>query len=150
MPIGGDTHVSYGRLPHLSRPDKVYFVTFCTVNRAPLSPAERDIVLASCIYDHERLHWLHCVVVMPDHVHILTYPFAASIPEIMSRLKGASTHRVNNVRRRSGALWQCEYFDRIMRSDEDLAEKAEYIANNPVRKGLVARAQDYRWYWRPE
>ena len=48
---------------------------------------------------------------------------------------------------RSGSLWQRESFDHILRRDEDLIEKAEYIANNPVRAGLVARPEEYRWLW---
>ena len=33
----------------------------------------------------------------------------------------------------------------MIRGDESLAEKIEYVRQNPVRKGLVLRAEDYRW-----
>jgi len=39
--------------------------------------------------------------------------------------------------------WQKSYFDHVVRKDEDLARQAFYIADNPVRKGLVEDWRDY-------
>jgi hypothetical protein len=44
-------------------------------------------------------------------------------------------------------VWLDESFDHILRSGETLTEKAEYIQDNPVRKGLVAQREDYPWVW---
>ena len=49
--------------------------------------------------------------------------------------------------RLSGPVWQEESFDHVLRSDESLKEKCEYIRQNPVRKGLVMRPEEYRWLW---
>jgi len=38
-----------------------------------------------------------------------------------------------------------ESFDHIIRHEEELKEKIEYVQNNPVRKGLVDVPQQYRW-----
>jgi putative transposase len=46
---------------------------------------------------------------------------------------------------RQGKLWQPRYFDHIVRAEEDLRAIAEYILNNPVRKGLVERAENWPW-----
>jgi hypothetical protein len=35
----------------------------------------------------------------------------------------------------------------VLRSDESFAQKVEYIRQNPVRRGLVRRPEDYRWLW---
>jgi REP element-mobilizing transposase RayT len=40
-------------------------------------------------------------------------------------------------------IWQRDYWDRQLRCDESYAEKWEYVKNNPVRHGHVARAQDW-------
>ncbi len=40
-----------------------------------------------------------------------------------------------------------ESFDHVLRSDESLKEKCEYIRQNPVRKGLIARPENYQWLW---
>jgi hypothetical protein len=68
---------------------------------------------------------------------------------VLARIKGASAFRVNQLAGRTGAVWQRESFDRIIRSDENLTKKREYIFNNPVRAGLVLRAESYRWNWSP-
>ena len=49
--------------------------------------------------------------------------------------------------RLSGPVWQEESFDHVLRSDESLKEKCEYIRQNPVRKGLVMRREEYRSLW---
>ena len=40
-----------------------------------------------------------------------------------------------------------EFFDHVLRSDESLKDKCEYIRQNPVRRGLVTRPEEYRWLW---
>ena len=151
MPVGIDTYAYRGRLPHLNKADKTYFVTFCTRSRETLPPAARDIVLSSCIHDHEKLCWLDCVVDMPDHVHLIVTPYdGLLLATVLNQIKSASVHRINRSMGRSGSLWQRESFDRILRSDENLYAKREYIFNNPVRAGLVARWEDYPWIWYPK
>jgi hypothetical protein len=44
---------------------------------------------------------------------------------------------------RSGSLWQEEFFDHVLRSEESFAEKWDYVRNNPVRARLVERAEDW-------
>jgi len=97
---------------------------------------------------------LHAAVVMPDHVHLLFTPLcdpegkSYSLSEILGGLKGSSAHSINKLMNRKGKAWQGESFDHILRSSEAIKEKAEYICNNPVRKGLVASIEDYPWLWR--
>jgi len=47
----------------------------------------------------------------------------------------------------SGPVWEEESFDHVLRSDESLKEKCEYIHQNPVKAGLVQKPEDYRWLW---
>ncbi len=139
-----------GRLPHLVKAGKSYFVTFCTSGREVLPPGARTLVLRSSAYDHGSLCWTDCVIVMPDHVHLIVTPYEhASLSMVMQRIKSASAYRVNRLLARKRLLWQRESFDRIVRSEENLDQKREYILNNPVRAGLVERWQDYPWIWTP-
>jgi REP element-mobilizing transposase RayT len=91
---------------------------------------------------------------MPDHVHLLFSPLSDGdgepygLAEIMSGIKGASAHTVNRLLGRKGHVWEEESFDRLLRSDEKVREKAEYICANPVRANLVAREDDWSWLWR--
>ena len=153
------------RLPHLQKDDAPLFVTFCTGPRIPLPENARDLILEHCLREGgiipftgggtratQRIH-LYAVVVMPDHVHLLFHPlrdshgWAFPMVDIMQCMKGATAHRINKLLHRSGPVWQEESFDHVLRSDESLKEKAEYIRQNPVRRGLVKRPEDYRWLW---
>jgi putative transposase len=148
MAIGNDTYAYRRRLPHLSKKGRTYYVTFCTKGRRVLPPPARTLILASCVYDHERIAWIDSVIVMPDHGHLIATPYEeSSITILLERIKGATVHRVNRLLRRTGSLWQRESFDRIVRSAEYLQRKRDYLFHNPVRAGLVTRWEDYPWIW---
>jgi hypothetical protein len=67
--------------------------------------------------------------------------------DILQCLKSATAHRINKLLRISGPVWEEESFDHVLRSDESLKDKCEYIQQNPVKAGLVTKPQDYRWLW---
>jgi REP element-mobilizing transposase RayT len=141
-------------LPHIQRRQATLFVTFSTRKRWLLPESVRAQVLRHCLHDDgSKLH-LHAVVVMLDHVHLLFSPLADahgepfSLQEIMGGIKGASAHAVNRALSRRGSVWEEESFDRVLRSDESIRQKADYICANPVRAGLVAHEDDWPWLWR--
>lgn len=82
---------------------------------------------------------------MPNHVHLILVPSSA---EGLGRALG-ETHRrysaaINARLRVTGHLFQARYSSAVM--DEDhLMAAARYVALNPVRARLVARARDWRW-----
>jgi REP element-mobilizing transposase RayT len=146
--IGNDTVAYRRQLPHLSKDHKTYFVTFVSMSRSILGSRARDIVLRSCLHDHRKRCWVHCVIVMPDHVHMLLSPFeGVSLTALIAAVKSSSAHLVNKALGSRGPLWQSESFDHILRSDESVLQKANYILENPVRKKLVMSALDWPWYW---
>lgn len=90
---------------------------------------------------------------MPDHVHLLFLPLRDGdgwpflLVDIMQCVKSVTAHRINKLLHTSGPVWEEESFDHVLRSDESLKEKAQYIRQNPVRRRLVKRPEDYRWLW---
>lgn len=89
---------------------------------------------------------------MPDHVHFICLPLtdergSISIPEITRTVKSESAHRINAALRRSGRVWQDESFDHVLRGDESLRKRVQYILENPLRAGLVVPPEEYRWLW---
>jgi putative transposase len=97
---------------------------------------------------------LRAVVVMPDHVHLIFTPLVDmkssevfSLARITKAIKGTSADLINQRLSRPGRVWQEESFDRVLRVSEKLDEKIAYILDNPVRKGLVQSAEEYRWLW---
>ena len=47
--------------------------------------------------------------------------------------------------RRTGHLWGDRFWVRLVDDEKYLVEVCEYVVNNPVRAGLVARAADWPW-----
>jgi len=137
-------------LPHYQTEHRTYFITFVTHQRWELPPLARDLVLRHIKFDHGRRIAIGIAMVMPDHVHIIGTPISHSLPAILKGIKGASAKSINNALNRTGAVWQNESFDHELRRDESLVQKAEYVAMNPVRKGLVATPEDWPWLWIPD
>jgi len=141
------------RLPHFQKTSWPLFVTFCKFVREPLPPAARDLVLRHCLRERGHTLLLHAAVVMPEHVHLLLTPlrdadgWPVPLSKILKRIKGASARSVNRRLRTEGPVWQEESFDHVLRSDESLEEKLEYIRQNPVRRGLVKVPAEYPWLW---
>jgi REP element-mobilizing transposase RayT len=90
---------------------------------------------------------------MPDHVHMVFAPrrdasgWPFPLVDILQSLKSVTAHRINRLMHLAGPVWEEESFDHILRSDESLKEKCEYLRQNPVRRGIVARPEDYPWLW---
>ena len=88
---------------------------------------------------------LHAFVVMSTHVHLLVHPHVEAAV-ILKNLKGITARRSNVVLGRVGKIfWLDESFDHWIRGDVEFAETRAYIENNPVRAGVVERAEDYPW-----
>lgn len=64
-----------------------------------------------------------------------------SLARIVQSWKSYTAKRANEILKREGAFWAREYFDRIVRSPEDLSRTVEYVVNNPVKAGL----KEWRW-----
>ena len=102
---------------------------------------------------HGSRYLLFASVVMPDHVHLLLTPLRDEngwpfpLVDILQCLKSATAHRINRLLGISGPVWEEESFDHVLRSDESLKEKCEYIRQNPVKAGLVKNPESYRWLW---
>jgi menaquinone-specific isochorismate synthase len=80
--------------------------------------------------------------VMPNHVHTLFRILEAhDLAEILHSWKSFSATKANRLLRRSGAFWQREYYDHLVRSENEFYRIVNYIAQNPSRAGLS------NWPW---
>ena len=85
-------------------------------------------------------------VFLPDHWHAILFPpYPRTISQAMKSVKLASTNALGRLRGEAGELWQPRFFDHALRTVQDYWEKVEYIHLNPVRRGLVARPEDWTW-----
>ena len=128
-------------------------MTFTTARRWKLPPEARDIVLACLVRENGHKFDLHAAVVMPDHAHLIYSPrrrddgWSYTLPEIMKAIKGRSAREINIALKRRGPVWQEEFFDHVLRSNDSLVDRVDYVCQNPVRAGLVRTKADYRWMW---
>jgi REP element-mobilizing transposase RayT len=68
-----------------------------------------------------------------------------SLTEILQSLKRHTARQSNLILGRSGAFWQDESYDHIVRDQAELERIIKYVLNNPVKAGLV---DDWiKWKW---
>ncbi|MBC8010874.1 MAG: transposase [Burkholderiales bacterium] len=87
-------------------------------------------------------------VVMPNHVHALIEPLGEHVlGDIVGSWKQYVARRVGGLREQAatGPLWQRESFDRWVRDETERARTVAYIERNPVKAGLCAAPEAWRW-----
>jgi REP element-mobilizing transposase RayT len=96
-------------------------------------------------FDGVRYH-LHAWVVMPNHVHVvIAIKPRASLSRIVHSWKSYTATVINRCLRRTGRLWQEDYWDRLIRDEKHFISAVDYIHGNPAKAGLVERAEDWPW-----
>lgn len=100
---------------------------------------------ALLFFDGQR-YTLHAWVVMPNHVHVLFTPADGyDLAGIIMSWKSYTANEINKIRGTRGTVWQREYFDRFIRSEEHYWRAANYAEQNPVKAGLRTRAEDWKF-----
>jgi putative transposase len=89
---------------------------------------------------------------MPDHIHFFCRAElgAKTLSDFVGNWKSWTSRAINALGRPRSApaattLWQREFFDHVLRSNESYAEKWNYVRENPVRAGLVKSADDWSY-----
>ena len=80
---------------------------------------------------------------MPDHLHLLIEGKEenADFRGFISMLKQKTNFYFKKIE--GNPLWQKDYYEHILRENEDTIQVIKYILNNPVRKRIVAEYGDY-------
>jgi putative transposase len=143
----------------------IRFLTFSCYQSLPLldnDAIKHEFVRALKAARRKMGFRLYGWVIMPNHVHLLLMPSLPDFPvaAILRELKGSLANTVlkrwreldapilRRVRDRQGKLhfWQQGGgYDRNIYTEEEFLEKLQYIHANPVRRELVANAEDWQW-----
>jgi putative transposase len=136
----------------------------CVLRKPGIARMVEDSLL---FFDAERYHLLAWVV-MPNHVHVLFQPINGwGVSTIVASWKRFMGRQICDYWRASaasgtsganqdtpcegagiggpGPVWHREYWDRYMRDEYHFRQTLEYVHQNPVRAGLVAKAEDWPW-----
>ena len=122
-----------------------YHLTFVTRGRLPLLATGSTVrlcleALETACQRHHFRPIAYCV--MPDHVHLLLWGQEGSpLRDFARHFKQLSGYRFKCEH--GASLWQISYYDHVVRRDEDIAQIAAYIWDNPVRAGMVGSRLDY-------
>jgi putative transposase len=101
-------------------------------------------------------------VVMPEHVHLIIVPAlpGAPVSDLLKRMKQPFARQViarwrklrapilERLETRPGhyRFWQVGGgYDRNLSDPDELLKKMDYVDRNPVTRGLVENATDWRW-----
>jgi len=150
----------------ISRDDPALYLTCVAKDRLQVFRTETIKSIACKALDEARKSGgfaIYAYVIMPDHIHAITdSPIKPS--KTLQYINGIISHRVidylkghghnsslRKLQRESGArghrysLWEHHSNALPVFSEDVFMQKVNYIHQNPVRAGLVERAEDYRW-----
>jgi putative transposase len=119
-------------------------------------PAMARLVQDNLLFHDGTRYRLLAWVVMPNHLHVLIQPIAPwAVSNIVASWKSYTGRRISAWRAEArlapgdpgvaATVWHREYWDRFARDASHLEYFRDYIHLNPVKAGLVPRAQDWVW-----
>ena len=152
---GPMTQLSHLATPRLSLPGSTVFFSVMLEQRGSDLLVRHLPALRAAVAEvrRSRPFRVDAFVVLPDHLHaILTLPpgdadHATRWRRIKALFSRAVPHRPaqrasHRLKGESG-IWQRGYWDHAIRNDEDMHLHLTYCWADPVRHGLVRRAQDW-------
>ncbi len=141
-------HVRNLRIGRYSEPGRIYSITTVVQNHLPVfNELGNGRIVVNCMrYQQHQGHAdTLAFVVMPDHLHwLLQLRHSVTLSKLLQSLKQFTAGRIYRHLKRVGTpLWQEGYYDHALRKEEDIAQAARYIVENPLRAGLVDNLGDY-------
>lgn len=83
---------------------------------------------------------------MTNHIHLLIEVRSdQGLAKLMQGISLCYTQKVNKKYQRTGRLWECRHHSCLVERDRYLWVIFRYIERNPVRAGLVEKAEHYQW-----
>jgi REP element-mobilizing transposase RayT len=150
----------------ISKDSPAYYLTSVANDRLPAFQKARLKELICRALNEARTSaqlLIFAYVIMPDHMHMLLGS-ERKPSEVLRYVNGISGRRVINYLKENGfesslkkierqqgdrqhkySLWDHHPNLKLIITENGLIEKANYIHANPVRAGLVERAEDYLW-----
>jgi REP element-mobilizing transposase RayT len=98
-------------------------------------------ILTSAVIKERCIVPVYCF--MPDHQHLIITGTCinSDIWKAIVSYKQKTGFWMSVNRPEMG--WQKDFYDHIIRTNEDIAAQVRYVLDNPVRKGLVLLWQEY-------
>jgi putative transposase len=150
----------------ISRDAPCFYLTSVPKDRLPVFQTDEIKIVTCKALDEARKSGgfaLYAYVIMPDHLHVIS-DSARSSADTLRFINGIIGRRVIDHLKQRGfessllklrretsknnylySLWDHHPNVRLLMTEKTLMERVHYTHRNPVRAGLVERAEDYRW-----
>ncbi|MGA3011372.1 MAG: transposase [Terracidiphilus sp.] len=124
---------------------RTYLVTAVTAERRSLFQvtATAELFEQTILdYHNQGKFLLHAFVIMPDHFHVLITPAPdVSLEKAVQFIKGGFSFRLKSKH----DVWMRSFNESQISTEEKFMSCVRYIEENPVRRGLAATPEDYRF-----
>jgi putative transposase len=146
-PEKGKSSLRKGRF---SEQGQYYFVTTCCCKKRKVFANAKNVAFL-----FETIEWmqdrkyidLHFCIAMPDHVHfIFQLTGEKSLSEVMKSIKQFTARRIKANFKHIKNVWQTQYYDHLIRGNENLLNKIKYCLNNSIRAGIVDNPHEYPFW----
>lgn len=150
----------------ISKDNPCYYLTSVTNKRLPVFQTDKlKEITVKALDEARNSHQIliFAYVIMPDHYHIIT-DSNRKISEVLRYLNGITARRIidylkeNNFtssleklrqetkkRQYKYSLWEHHPNTFSINNEKTFMQKVYYIHQNPVRAGLVEKAEDYKY-----
>ena len=146
--VSMDTHKHLKRLGAVWENHPRYFITVCVHKRQKIldNPDAHRILQKHWRKTLDLYGWaIGSYVIMPDHVHFFCTDAASTttLSKMIGSWKQWSAKELAACLGVRAPIWQKEFFDHLLRSNESYSEKWNYVRQNPVRVELVLDADQW-------
>ena len=88
---------------------------------------------------------IYAYCLMSNHVHLLMREGKDSTQRSMKRICVSYVYYFNNKYQRIGHLFQDRFRSEAVEEESYVLAAARYIHNNPVKAGILEKAEDFKW-----
>jgi REP element-mobilizing transposase RayT len=129
-------------------PGAIYHVTARGNARCDIfeDDGDRELFLKVLGQVASRFNWLcHAYCLMGNHYHLLIETPDGNLSAGMRQLNGVYTQSFHRAHGRDGHLLKGRFKAILVERESHLLELCRYVVLNPVRAGMVLKAEHYAW-----
>ena len=105
------------------------------------------MVANSLIHFDNARYRLHAWCIMPNHVHVIVEVMPENdLLKIIHSWKSYTAHKANEMLGLTGAFWQRDAYNHIIRSKKEYHFQIRYTWENPEK----AKLQNWPWRWKTD
>jgi len=131
-------------LRRLQKAESLHFITFSCFHRLPLLETPGAMETVEAVLEQVRARHgarVYAYVLMPEHVHLLVNePPRILLAQFLKVIKQMTSRKLKGQREK---FWQERYYDSNVHGEKARSEVIRYIHRNPVKRGLVAKPEEW-------